>query len=292
MRAFIIASIAAAAAMAGAASVSLSQVWHELGDAGDVPQAAQVPEGSGSLTTIIGSLEPGGDADMYLVYIDTPSLFRATTCEETAVDTQLWLFNFEGMGVTFDDDDPDCGVFSSITGGFVPASGFYYLCCSAYDWDALDPEGEEIWLDEPYDEERIPDGLGAPGPVTAWGDLGYEDGAYQIRLNGVSFPNSSNVTDSRGGLEIGRLYPGTPNPFRTATLIGYEIARPSHVRVRIYEATGRLVTVLVNQFQDPARYQVSWDGCSAAGQPVTSGVYFCRIEAGGFRASCPLVLAR
>lgn len=67
-----------------------------------------------------------------------------------------------------------------------------------------------------------------------------------------------------------------PNPFNPSTVISYEITAQQHVRLSVYDVTGRLITVLVDQQQAPGEYQVTWD----AGQ-LASGVYVYRLEAGG-----------
>jgi len=177
------------------ANVAFAQgTWDEFinggGDAGDLPATAQVTDGAGPLSMITGIIAPDGDADTYCIHIDDPSSFEATTTfNGTAIDTQLWLFDENGLGITFDDDDPyyGDGLQSTIRGGYVQYPGCYYLAISTYDWDAMNANGLEIWADSPYNVERAPDGPGAPGPVAAWGGTAYSDGPYQIDLRGASY---------------------------------------------------------------------------------------------------------
>ncbi len=276
---------------AATASAAAAQVWNEAGDAGDLPATAQVPLGSGALTAIIGTLSAGGDADLYLIRIDDPATFEASTCSSDP-DTQLWLFARDGNGITFDDDDPDCGVLSTITPANVTVAGSYYLGVSAYDWDALDAQGREIWLDAPYDEERAPDGPGAPGPLAAWGGVAYEEGSYEISLAGVSWPQIG-ISEVPAPAAVFVLHGNTPNPFNPATTISYEVPVSAAVDLRVYDATGRLVRVLAAGFQTgPAAYRVIWDGRDGAGRRAASGTYFYRLEAGSFSAARAMVLIR
>jgi len=67
-----------------------------------------------------------------------------------------------------------------------------------------------------------------------------------------------------------------PNPFNPTTVISYQIMEQQHVRLSVYDVTGRLIAVLVNQQQSPGDYQVNWD----AGQ-LSSGVYIYRLESAG-----------
>ncbi len=74
-----------------------------------------------------------------------------------------------------------------------------------------------------------------------------------------------------------------PNPFNPSTQITYNLARPSLVRLAIYNAAGELVRTLVQELEQAAGvYQVDWHGRNDAGEPVASGVYLYRLEAGDF----------
>lgn len=76
-----------------------------------------------------------------------------------------------------------------------------------------------------------------------------------------------------------------PNPFNSITNISFRIASASGgglVSLRIYDVSGREVRKLVNECKQPGGYTVVWDGLSDAGVQVSSGVYFYRLEAGGF----------
>jgi len=45
--------------------------------------------------------------------------------------------------------------------------------------------------------------------------------------------------------------------------------------------------------REPGAYSdVRWDGRDDRGEPVASGIYFCRMETGRFRATRKLVLLR
>ncbi len=197
MRLLVVLTLAAAVSLA--ATPALAQVWNEVGDAGDLPATAQVPTGTGALTAINGTIQPN-DADMYCIYISDVDGFSATTCGGTTGDSQLWLFDADGMGITFNDDDPGgCGLQSTITGIYVPGPGQYYLAGSAYTWDAYSAAGE-IWMDTPFGAERAPDGPGAASPITHWGDTGYYEGPYTIFLTGTTYCEFTPVEPSSWGV--------------------------------------------------------------------------------------------
>lgn len=89
------------------------------------------------------------------------------------------------------------------------------------------------------------------------------------------------------------MEPSYPNPFFTSTRIKYELAATSDVRLRIFDAAGRLIRSLVDaQGQPSDTYEVSWNGRSDNGTIVPGGVYFCRLEAGGVTRSNRTIFIR
>jgi len=75
------------------------------------------------------------------------------------------------------------------------------------------------------------------------------------------------------------LYQNFPNPFNQGTAIRYEIPAASTVRIEIYNTPGQLMKVLVNKEKQPGSYTVIWNGDDNTGQPVVSGIYFCKFIA-------------
>ncbi len=73
-----------------------------------------------------------------------------------------------------------------------------------------------------------------------------------------------------------------PNPFNPTTMIKYQLAKPANVTLKIYNVTGQLVRTLVNDNQNAGYYTIQWNGLNNAGEQVSSGVYFFRLEAGSF----------
>lgn len=88
------------------------------------------------------------------------------------------------------------------------------------------------------------------------------------------------------------LLANSPNPFSPETRIAFSLSEPGHVTLTLYDATGRRVTVLADGRYDAGRQSVTWDGKGASGQPLTPGVYFCRLKSGGRTASRKIVLTR
>ncbi len=74
----------------------------------------------------------------------------------------------------------------------------------------------------------------------------------------------------------GPMLLAAPNPFIGHTRLHYELAAAGPVRLTVYDVSGRAVARLVQEEQEPGPHEVRLDG---AGLP--SGVYRCRLEAGG-----------
>lgn len=69
-----------------------------------------------------------------------------------------------------------------------------------------------------------------------------------------------------------------PNPFNPVTTIRYRLPTRCHVKIDVYNALGRKVWSLVDREQPAGSYKVNWDGRSATGQLVSTGLYLYRFQ--------------
>ena len=74
------------------------------------------------------------------------------------------------------------------------------------------------------------------------------------------------------------LYQNYPNPFNAGTTIRFDLPYPGRVKITIYNLLGQGVRTLLDGSPYPGQINVQWDGTNAGGNPVASGVYFCRLE--------------
>jgi hypothetical protein len=82
----------------------------------------------------------------------------------------------------------------------------------------------------------------------------------------------------------------TPNPAVGRLTASFTVGQAGHYRVALYDVTGKLVRVLSEAEYQPGTYWLEWDGLSAEGQRVGSGLYLCRIEGpAGIRLVQPVV---
>ncbi|MBD3367237.1 MAG: hypothetical protein GF405_03545 [Candidatus Eisenbacteria bacterium] len=84
----------------------------------------------------------------------------------------------------------------------------------------------------------------------------------------------------------------SPNPFNPVTTIGFGLPEHGEVALDVFDVSGRLVRTLVRGERDAGRHRVVWDGTSAEGSDVASGVYFCRLSALGETRRARMVLLK
>ena len=72
-----------------------------------------------------------------------------------------------------------------------------------------------------------------------------------------------------------------PNPFNPSTTIRYTLPEAGRARLRVFDLVGREVALLVDEEQIAGQYFVRWDATDNSGRPLSSGVYFCKLESGG-----------
>jgi flagellar hook assembly protein FlgD len=68
-----------------------------------------------------------------------------------------------------------------------------------------------------------------------------------------------------------------PNPFRDETTIEFSIAEEGDVSLEVFDVLGQLVITLADGHREPATYTLGWDGRSANGREVPSGIYVIRL---------------
>jgi len=78
-----------------------------------------------------------------------------------------------------------------------------------------------------------------------------------------------------------------PNPFNPATEIVYQTSQMGYVRIIVYDLLGRVVARLVDRIVPAGEHHVWWNAST-----LPSGVYFYRMEAGGFMQVKKMVLTK
>ena len=127
--------------------------------------------------------------------------------------------------------------------------------------------------------QELLDAIDAQSPSTGLKEMRQALVEYMTRDLGVSFAYA--------------LDQNYPNPFNPSTTLQFAVpVRTDIVRLVIYSVLGEKVWEQQLTGVGAGRYKVVWDGNDAAGQKVSSGVYFCRMTAGSFRAVRQLLLEK
>ncbi len=88
------------------------------------------------------------------------------------------------------------------------------------------------------------------------------------------------------------LWQNHPNPFNPMTRIRYYLPENCHVRIDIYDISGRRIARLVNENQSKGNHDVGWNGKDAKGTNVASGVYFYKLQAAKETITRKMVILR
>jgi FlgD Ig-like domain len=108
-----------------------------------------------------------------------------------------------------------------------------------------------------------------------------------------AIPTEVSPQDELDGLpRVTALYQNHPNPFNPVTAIRFDLAQESRVTLRIYDVSGRVVRTLVNEVLPRERHEVRWAATDDRGRQVASGIYFYRLQAGGYVATKKLVMLK
>ena len=68
-----------------------------------------------------------------------------------------------------------------------------------------------------------------------------------------------------------------PNPFNPTTTIEFSIPRSDKVSIKVYDVVGKEITTLLTDYLSIGHHSIKWDGNNNS-----SGIYFIRMESGGF----------
>lgn len=108
----------------------------------------------------------------------------------------------------------------------------------------------------------------------------------QIDLDG-KFKYSNVIELNIKTLNIVELKQNYPNPFNPYTTISYYLPNTLKVSLVVYDATGREVATLANDFQSAGTHSVIFDGNKFA-----SGIYYYRIQAGNLIQTRKMLLVK
>ena len=110
-----------------------------------------------------------------------------------------------------------------------------------------------------------------------------------VELLGVGQPLASSDQISPVVTELKGNY---PNPFNPSTTIAYSVKDATPVLIGIYNIKGQLVRTLVDAPKAAGNHLVVFDGLDNNRQPLSSGVYFYRMQAGDYSKSQKMIMMK
>ncbi|HUL45215.1 MAG TPA: T9SS type A sorting domain-containing protein [Bacteroidota bacterium] len=152
-------------------------------------------------------------------------------------------------------------------------------------------EGENfavaVWGDDPTTQVRDGLNVGDEYVIRFWygksstehraKNIQWTEGAGTYEVNGISVVGKVEVDMADMAIpDRVELYQNYPNPFNPATTIRFSIPKGMDVRIRIYNVLGEAVAEVVNGYFDTGYHEIPFTSSA-----YPSGVYYCRIEAGG-----------
>ena len=127
--------------------------------------------------------------------------------------------------------------------------------------------------------------IGAQSDIFGSDDINSHSNLLNDRINsiatifeGYQYHDDSNVQSPSSF----KLYSNYPNPFNPVTTLGYELPENGLVNFTIYDMLGNVINNLVNANQSSGYKSIQWNATNNEGEPVSSGVYLYKIQAGEF----------
>jgi Secretion system C-terminal sorting domain len=105
---------------------------------------------------------------------------------------------------------------------------------------------------------------------------------YNARSAAIGIQQLS--TEIPAGFSLSQNY---PNPFNPMTKLKFQMPKSSLVNLKVFDAIGREVTVLVNEVLTAGTYEADWNA-----SVYTSGTYFYRLSSGDFSETKKMVLVK
>jgi hypothetical protein len=204
-----------------------------------------------------------------IVYADGPTDINGRTtftvdgggcCDDTGPGVPLYIRGLESYrftGVKSPDMNADCAVTSVDSALFFDCMQLNGYCC---DFDCN-------------------------------GSVDISDFIYWVNHYGHICPatGANNVEVDEAGNWLGR---SVPNPLSRDTEIQFSLEREGYAKVSVHDISGRLVKVLEEGMLLPGAHTLIWDGTDQSGRPVSSGVYFYKLQSSDFKSSKKMILMR
>jgi hypothetical protein len=236
---------------------TFGNVFYEQGNPLAIPSRASLRRTPTGAAKLFGTFNPGSDSGMFQKVNTEPgkdwklSVYALNTCFEDGIrgtneNVALARIVFRDNGGT------DIGGADVIIGDNSSPLGTW----TRYEVIATAPAATDSV------DAYI---LFTQGPFLENGAIFVDDVAFAEYV-------ASGVDDTPGKSGI-TMYQNVPNPFNPSTRISFDLEQRENVTVSVYDVKGRLVNTLFSGQLEAGPQSVDWNGTSANGTRVSSGVY-------------------
>ncbi len=120
--------------------------------------------------------------------------------------------------------------------------------------------------------------------------------AYNVGLspssNEIVVTSYSNVDDNNDIPLFTELRGNYPNPFNPETRIDFSLTVREQVKIDIFDIRGRKVITLLDNQMEAGYHSIYWNGQNGSGREAGSGIYFYRMQAGGYQDLRKMILMK
>jgi len=117
--------------------------------------------------------------------------------------------------------------------------------------------------------------------------------AFVFYVDNVSVHSGASSNDDNSAPVVRTELKGNyPNPFNPQTTIRYSVKENSPVSIEVYNLKGQLVKRLVNSEKAAGEHSIVWNGTDQNNRPVSSGVYFYKMNAGKYSATKKMIMMK
>lgn len=219
-----------------------------------------------------------GTADVTATNCTLDGFCRAIRLDDSA---QAYVRNTEVV------DAGDIGVY---VGGKNARADFGYIMYPKEDWmcgddciDTADPNDYRVYSRSNYVCMAEGNYWGTNNPTSSlfYGNVAWSDSILTGCPGGSGGPGLSIIAAPLALADPLRLGPPVPNPFNPSCELRFTLpASGAASSLAIYDLSGRHLVTLFAGRADGREHSLRWDGRDAEGRPISSGVYFARLQVG------------
>jgi hypothetical protein len=111
----------------------------------------------------------------------------------------------------------------------------------------------------------------------------------------IKEPDATKVVDwstKNPVLQTCHLDQNFPNPFNPSTCLAFHMSKQGHIRLDVYDVTGKKLMTLVDGCQARGDHRITWNGKDSQGRKLAAGIYFLTLTAADVTETRKMVLVQ